>query len=821
MDNFCSQVTANVIKESSGFPNANLEPDISKKSVCCTVEADIINELNSCDNLTSTTQQFQHSPSKVVTFCKDEATKETMKSNADSVETSSDIEKYKKREVGKPQPTLKEIKNKFKAKLFPGKYLPKKKDNPMKKVENYVNSLSIDQVERRSVTPVLDREEDLELADFIRKRNELLSKLDSKDFFAGDEEIIVLDMVQSQDEHIEAAMERREALLRLREEKKNSLKLEGITEEPPQISPKHGLTLPTPEDYEFYLDAKVEQDYPELAATPSSIQPTACNEDGCKQYPNFQDSIRSGHISADRNINVSSSGELLTLPSNLYGGCQEVNVSVSEFESLNSVLPTFENQIASKPDEKMFCRTRVRSFSDSNDEHSSPFTPPVKSDETIVNVENSEPETVTEENLVDVSVREPKKRLNIGSASGYTSKSFDSSSGATNRKKATLSLPTITTSLPEISLQPPTPQAPKPKANNEQVKYDLRVPGYKSKFLTVPGSEDEGNKVLPGRSANDDMFFDESTESSSDEDDAIHKPLALSALSLIPNYGGLKRFGSSFDMSSVGLKTSFDTEENQVMNERESRNNFDSNEQGDEECGSEGKQERDLNHFRYDNIRHINNNFKNNCVIPESSSDVLLKSNASSHDDTTINGNINANTPENEIKVGEYIASKLAMFQGKQDLNAHSNKGYHRKNRDTSGNAKHIFSPVKAKPLRIDPSIFLVGCQNTNKRESGIDNFNRIDLEKYMDNNKYDDYVNRVNISMNFNDNVNGNDNYIKTFHETFPYKSEPNDSVRCSRLQSESSAEESHSEEIRDEETEQNLENCSPFSKRFDQVNI
>ena len=463
------------------------------------------------------------------------------------------------------------ISSRFKAKLFPGKQLPKKRVNNIKKVVKYVNSLSVNSefIEERSVTPVFDQEEDLKTDDFIQKRNEYLNKKSCNFMDLGDE-VIILDIPDSQDDHIEAAMERRQALLRHREEKKNSLKLEGILEESPQSSPKH-RTLPTPEDYEDYLDAEVVQDYPELATTPAGLLPEFTGEkqsgNQCS-YPSEQPE-EGRHYSErlGRSVPITGSTSMVFMdeqssPSVVAG------IDLSHLEAFRSN----DRMICREFLNNVYCRSslpassvinRARSLSDSHDSsssHNPVSTSTLKSIKSISSYESQTYSPVDHDYSNNLAARDSIARCSIGSTSGYSSMSFDSSSTGCNKKKATLFLPTITTSLPEISLQPPTPQAPKPKPSyeNDKVKYDLKAPGFRSMFLTVPGSEDDdSDKYLPGNASNGDeygeIYSSDSSDSCSEDDDVIHKPRMLSPMSLLSSHGGLRRFGSSCDISSLGL----------------------------------------------------------------------------------------------------------------------------------------------------------------------------------------------------------------------------------------------------------------------------
>ncbi|KAG7164557.1 hypothetical protein Hamer_G022656 [Homarus americanus] len=141
--------------------------------------------------------------------------------------------------------------------------------------------------------------------------------------------------------------------------------------------------------------------------------------------------------------------------------------------------------------------------------------------------------------------------------------------------ESNLFLPTSTTSLPEISIEPPTPQAPKPKDGfdrENKVKYDLRVPGYRSMFLTVPGFDDDDcDRYLPKYSFDSD---DEDESSSEDDDDVVHKPRVFASLADVAESRGLKRYGSSCDIAKFGMN---ETEEPIYSHEDDLNANFDAN----------------------------------------------------------------------------------------------------------------------------------------------------------------------------------------------------------------------------------------------------
>ncbi|KAF2347026.1 hypothetical protein FHG87_022217 [Trinorchestia longiramus] len=448
----------------------------------------------------------------------------------------------------KPKVELKKkgISSRFKAKLFPAKQLPKKRVNSLKKVEKYVNSLNIhaDHIENRSVTPVFEQEETLNTDDFIRKRNEFLRK-SCHDSMHGVDEIVVLDIPEYQDDHLEAAMERRQALLRYREEKKNSLKLEGIQEESPQSSPQHGVTLPTPEDYEDYLDAEVVQDYPELASTPSLSPGETMRQSEESPMDDLQERAHQLDEAKRSDDNFSQ-------------GMAAIKFCSKNLE-YSSLCSGFSNPSLSTSSN---CRTR--SLSDSHESTNSSYPSKTNALKSMRSVHSCEGHNDAQCSSSSSSARESITMSIMSSTSGYSTVSFDSSNGHITNKRATLFLPSATTSLPEISLQPPTPQAPKPKAGSDKGRNTKvwKIPGCRSKFLTVPGSGEEGTRQLPGNpyEQDDDRSDTASTSSESSNsstDDSTGNSDSLQEGETIPGRGlksgVLRRFGSSCNLSSIGF----------------------------------------------------------------------------------------------------------------------------------------------------------------------------------------------------------------------------------------------------------------------------
>ncbi|MPC69802.1 hypothetical protein E2C01_064033 [Portunus trituberculatus] len=156
---------------------------------------------------------------------------------------------------------------------------------------------------------------------------------------------------------------------------------------------------------------------------------------------------------------------------------------------------------------------------------------------------------------VSSSSANDSSRNNSTSASEHSSMSISSASSSVsnvNKNRTKLFLPTSTTSLPEISVEPPTPQAPKPKDvidRENKIKYDLLVPGYRSMFLTVPGVDDDcSDRFLPKYSLDSD---DDDDSSSEEDDDIVHKPKVLGSLTGLAEGRGLKRYGSSCDIAKL------------------------------------------------------------------------------------------------------------------------------------------------------------------------------------------------------------------------------------------------------------------------------
>ena len=154
------------------------------------------------------------------------------------------------------------IKNRLK---IPAKRSSKKRVNSIKKAQRYVNSLHAEEdPDNRSVTPIFDEEENLEVLDFIKKRNELLLNPPSPTNIDEDGEITI--DLTTPDDRVGKAMERRLALMKTREERKNSLKLEGIVEESPPKTPINDISMITPEDYDDYLENDIGKEYQDMGS---------------------------------------------------------------------------------------------------------------------------------------------------------------------------------------------------------------------------------------------------------------------------------------------------------------------------------------------------------------------------------------------------------------------------------------------------------------------------------------------------------------------------------------------------------------------------
>lgn len=665
---------------------------------------DNINNINTSNQSALSNNHNQESPSRGVSFCVEDEISNQNRSispivvECDIAGTAEDV----KHSGNYAEPKKRGISGRFKAKLFPGKHLPKKRVNSIKKVEKYVHAISVntEQVETRCVTPVFDQEDVLETDDFIRKRSEFLSHKPNN-LTNGCDEIIILDIPESQDDHIEAAMERRQTLLRHRDEKKNSLKLEGILEESPQSSPNHGVTLPTPEDYEDYLDADVEQDYPELADSPAGLDP---DNSGRTQgsYGKNQDEGR--YNSGGRGTALVGSSSMVFADDQSPQQCVAVFCGVElPIVQEAKVLPSREltrdfycNGFSIASLASSSSSTRMRSLSDSHDYSSSSHNPhstsTLKSIRSISSYESQTCSPIDTDYSNKLVNRDSIARCSIGSTSGYSSMSFDSSSAVSKKKKATLFLPTITTSLPEISLQPPTPQAPKPKPcydSDDKVKYDLKAPGYRSMFLTVPGTEDEDNdKFLPGSTGFEDDSDSSGSSSDNDDDDVIHKPRMLSTLASYQ--GGLRRFGSSCDISSLGLTIpSIGTDEDEAHSYEDDRDTT-TNDEKYLECSLNDSVREEFLEYKtsYSDDGHkgtintdcytnetilsepINNRYSADSIsLDESQNKLSCEHNSRSYTVTDqTNANVSMCVPSLKSKIGgtgcgSFVASKLAMFE--------------------------------------------------------------------------------------------------------------------------------------------------------------
>ena len=583
----------------------------------------------------------------------------------------------------------------------------------MKKVEKYVNSLAPpEQTEQRSVTPVFEEEDGLKPDDYIRKRIEILSQNMSKDLIQGEEEIIVLDL-QTQDDHIEAAMERRQALLRMREEKKSSLKLEGIVEESPQTSPKRSTTLPTPEDYENYLDPDVTLDYPELACTPSSIFASPDSE-----------------TTLDR---VLESHDIPNVyPYYFKDDAAQINERLnrnSESDSPQDEQQTISMSTKSPKADKseiMLCNTKVRSLSDSDDycrSNNEKFT-----HESLQHMKSLESSNYNQSDggyssTTFTSGYSHKTRRSISCTSGYSSGSFDSPCSG-SKKRATLFLPSSTAiSMPEISLQPPTPQAPKPKTTGEKqkIKYDLHVPGFRSMFLTVPGADDLVEKSLPKVSQSVGADLSESTSSSSDDEDSIHKPRALSGLQMMManRNCGLRKYDSSCNISSMGL-------------------NFSRNDE-DEDKTISGNQNVEIeNENSCSNVNLMGQN-EFDGIKDRDSVKIKLVSESPSPENTEHNAN-----KVTFYKSKRLIAEKVALFESPEASSIYNNNTPSQSKTELfekSDNTSTKSSPKpKRKPLRINPAIFFQDRKKSLQKfsflpHSSLDNFENQNVEINSNNN--------------------------------------------------------------------------------------
>ncbi|XP_063883142.1 uncharacterized protein LOC135112587 isoform X1 [Scylla paramamosain] len=482
---------------------------------------------------------------------------------------------------------------KVKDKLFPNRHLPKvKKMDRAKKVEKYVDSLVVEDLNHRGrVTPVLPGEDRLTHEDFTRTRNRILQTR-PKNFHEGAEEIITL----------ESPPPPRRTEVDLRAEqgaRRSEMRLEGIDDVPqrPPVLAQDSFTAPatvlSPEDYEDYIGEPVEKDYPELAgpvepprpATPVSPPPSLPPQDSFDYAPQepvapepeeipqyyseepppapepaplaVEETTPSGPLSGSASMNFMDDHSPTNGNGDFYRRCvarcprQPPRPACGSFSLASSSSPVTTPSGCSRglprspPIHLLNNNESINSFA-------SHFrTSCVASSDLVSGGEKRPKRTVS----VSSSSANDSSRNNSTSASEHSSMSISSASSSVsnvNKNRTKLFLPTSTTSLPEISVEPPTPQAPKPKDvidRENKIKYDLLVPGYRSMFLTVPGVDDDcSDRFLPKYSLDSD---DDDDSSSEEDDDVVHKPKVLGSLTGLAEGRGLKRYGSSCDIAKL------------------------------------------------------------------------------------------------------------------------------------------------------------------------------------------------------------------------------------------------------------------------------
>ncbi|XP_066956029.1 uncharacterized protein [Macrobrachium rosenbergii] len=521
-------------------------------------------------------------------------------------------------------PKKKGIGSKVKDKLFPNRHLPKaKKIDRAKKVEQFVDSIMIEDLNRGGrVTPIFDREEYLTYDDYTQKRHTLLQN-HPKNFIEGDTEIITLDFPTTSSlspQSAEFAMEeeRRQLVMKRKEDKKKGLTLEGIEEESPDHSSSVEKPIISPEAYEDYIGESVENDYPELAGG-SDFQKD--------QYDDELFAQREQELYEEEQRRLQREQEEYELQLKE----EELRQQQEEEERLQEMLKQQQEEELRLQEEQQQLQWQQQqqeleeqrptgplsgsasmSFMDDHSPTSNgncdfyrqciaktsrDLPQPVPGncsvdrnfgefgfggkDDSISSIKtnfvnsgainNHTRTSCTVGNNYAGGDRKPKRTISLGSsasASGNESRnnststsehssmsistcSVSSNAMTVKKNRSCLFLPTSTTSLPEISIEPPTPQAPKPKDNfdrENKIKYDLRVPGYRSMFLTVPGfDDDDGDRYLPRYSC------DSNDEESSSDDDVIHKPRVFASLAGMADSQRLKRYGSSCDIAQFGV----------------------------------------------------------------------------------------------------------------------------------------------------------------------------------------------------------------------------------------------------------------------------
>ncbi|XP_071534784.1 uncharacterized protein [Panulirus ornatus] len=506
------------------------------------------------------------------------------------------------------------IGGKVKDKLFPNRHLPKKKKmNRVKKVEKFVDSIVVEDLNHHGrVTPVFVDEEDLTPDDFAQKRKHILQNR-PRNYIEGEEEIITLDVSSPSTSHLSPmraelmmAEERRKLAQKKKEEKRIAMRLEGIEEESLERSSSLGheeprKTVLSPEDYEDYIGDAVEKDYPELAGGSEAPPPQRSDSQEREELPSEEpQQFEQEQLIENQKQLIEEQKHVIEMqkqlieekeqqdqvqqpqPTGPLSGSASMNFMDDHSPTSNGNGDYFHRCVAKYPRDPP--RQACGSFSveanylltsevDIRNEtcRSIPETSLLNNNESINSFSTHfRTSCVASNDCVSGNSRKPKRttsvssstsasvtesRNNSTSASEHSSMSISTGSVSSNlsnanKNRSSLFLPTSTTSLPEISIEPPTPQAPKPKDSfdrENKIMYDLRVPGYRSMFLTVPGFDDDDcDRYLPKYDLDSD---DE--EHSSDDDDVVHKPRVFASLAGTAESRGLKRYGSSCDIAKL------------------------------------------------------------------------------------------------------------------------------------------------------------------------------------------------------------------------------------------------------------------------------
>lgn len=556
------------------------------------------------------------------------------------------LERIRLAERSRAKESKKSFGGKFREKLFSSRgHLPKKSINRAKKVERYVNSLSINEFDiNRSVTPLFEHEDLLNEEDFLEKRKEML-KNKKKNCFEC-EEIIILDSGKSTpipDQNLtESFIETNDNLNDINmscdqildddenicdPDKKSNFTLK-VSENGSNSTLKGKETLISPEGYEEYLDGEIEEDYPELKSISSSLK---SEEKICLNGSDSNENTLSGNSKTLQNHEVqihTSDKELMNNEdTQTSADCGTIFLEENVKEKLDigkkdpnlNLTPEVKNNSSEEP----LSGSSSMSFMDE--------TTPTSLDENYDFYQTATKAAMKAESMCNKCRAEKKKSRSFSTETNNTSfestdnyfnysldlslhcpydskfrqdschslgnetiicrKNSDSissmsmssnsvaSDNSTVKPKSMLFIPTNTSSLPEISLEPPTPLAPKPRENYDaerNIVYDLRVPGYSSMFLTVPGFDvcDE-DRYLPGRTHEPVPDSNLSSDSSSSDDELVHKPRVFASLIGLAEKRGLKSYGSSCDLSKFGLSSPSDKEEDpDLKNNNEINSNF-------------------------------------------------------------------------------------------------------------------------------------------------------------------------------------------------------------------------------------------------------